>query len=474
MVQQSFRNNIIRGSIWSVIGQFSSLFMMLLTNIWLARLLSPKEFGQLGLIIFFVTVLEVLTEGGLSGALIRKPNASKKDYSTIFIFNLVISVFCAIVLILSSRMIASYYNDLELQRPLIIISSVLIINSLQIVQNTKLMADMKYKEKSIYFLFAVSISCILGIASAYNGFGLWSLIIMYISRSFIYTAILWIFERFYFTIIFSKDSFRELYGFGVNTTIASFLNMVFDNIYQLIIGKMLSVNQVGLFYQAKKLQDVSNNVFIYLNQGVFFSSLSKIQQNISFFTKTYYKLFVIVLSIIGFTTLLIYFYADILIYILFGEKWINSVFYLKFITIASFFYILENFNRVIFKVFNKTRKLLYLDFLKRIIQLVSIFLGLYYSNITILLIGYIITNIAGYLLNCYFSKNIILVGAKKEIIIVLSTIFILIAIVSISVVLKTIFNIEELYSLLLLIFIIPTYIILLFVFKIITPTLIKM
>src|SRR5690606_23065162 len=94
----AIKNKLIKGTIWSVLGQMASLLITLITNIWLARLLSPKEFGQVSIIMFFITLANVFTESGLGGALVRKKNASKLDYSTVFVVNLLLSIFCFFVL----------------------------------------------------------------------------------------------------------------------------------------------------------------------------------------------------------------------------------------------------------------------------------------------------------------------------------------------------------------------------------------
>ena len=116
----SFKKSIISGTIWSIAGQVATLLIILISNVILARMLSPKEFGQIGIIMFFIMLANVFTEGGLSGALIRKKNATKIDYSTVFIFNLIVSIFCFLLLLLFSDFIANYYNDHLLKKLIIV------------------------------------------------------------------------------------------------------------------------------------------------------------------------------------------------------------------------------------------------------------------------------------------------------------------------------------------------------------------
>lgn len=405
------KRGIIKGTIWTVIGQIVTLLIVLATNVWLARLLSPKEFGQVGVIMFFVALANVLTESGLEGALVRKTNANNADYSTVFVSNLVFSLICYIILALSSNLIASFYNDKLIKDLLLVSGLILFINAFQITQNAKLTSDMKFKEKSIYRFIAVLISSSTGIFLAYHGLGVWALVLIQLMTASIYTILLWVFEGFFMKLYFSKSSFKELFSFGMNTTLASLLNSGFDNIYQLILGKYFSMAQTGYFYQAKKLQDVPGGVINMVSQTVIFSSLAKLQDDKLSFTKAYNKITLYYLILLGFISSFIYIYAEQIILLLYGKEWMGAVFYMQLLTIASFFYIQENINRVIFKVFNQTRKILHLEFVKKAIQMISIIIGVIYLDLQVLIIGFVITNIVGYLINFYYSR--IIIGANN-------------------------------------------------------------
>lgn len=403
----NLKKSIIRGTIWSVFGQMASLLVILMTNIWLARLLSPKEFGQMGVIMFFITLANVFTESGLGGALVRKKEATKADYSTVFVTNLIFSVFCFIIILFSAGFVASYYEDVLLKNLLIVAGLVLVINAFQLTQNAKLVSEMKFKEKAIYRFISVVISSVIGIYFAYQGFGVWALILIQLLAAGINTILLWVFEGFFLQLYFSQVSFKELYRFGMNTTLASLLNTGFDNIYQLVLAKYFSLSQTGYFYQAKKLQDVPGGIINMITQSVVFSSLAKLQDDKLAFTKAYNKITLYFLVMLGFISTLIYVYAEPIVLILYGKEWTGAIFYMQLLTIASFFYIQELINRVIFKVFNQTRQILYLEYIKKTIQAISIGIGVYYLDVQILIMGFVITNIIGYLINYYYSRKII-------------------------------------------------------------------
>ena len=403
----SFKKSIINGTIWAITGQVTTLLIILISNIILARILSPREFGQIGIIMFFIMLANVFTEGGLAGALIRKKNATKIDYSTVFVFNLIVSLFCFLVLFFFSNYIANYYKDSSLKNLLIVSGLVLIINAFQITQNAKLMSDMKFKQKTIYRFVSVFLATSIGLVFAYYGYGVWSLVIIQILTALLMTLILWIFEGMYLSFEFNKKSFKELYGFGVNTTFASLLNTAFDNIYQLVLARYFSLNQTGYYYQAKKLQEVPGGIINMLSQSVVFSALSKLQDDKVLFMNVYNKITLYFLVLLGFISVFIYVYAEPIIMILFGSKWLDSVIYMQLLTIASFFYYQEKINRVIFKVFNKTKQILYMEYFKKLVQIISIIIGIYFLDMKVLIFGFVITSLIGYLINYYYSKKIL-------------------------------------------------------------------
>lgn len=441
-------NQLFRGTIWSLVDRFGFILITLVANIWLARLLSPTEFGQIGVIMFFISLANVLTESGLGGALVRKKDATVIDYSTVFIVNLLFSIFCYLVLIAVSGGIADYYNDNSLKILLIASGLVLIINAFRFTQNARLISQLRFKERAKYKLVSTLVASLVAIILAYNGFGVWSLVALQLSTSLIDTILLWFFEEFYLKCKFSKSSFIELYGFGINTTLASLLNTGFNNLYQIILAKYFSLAQTGFYYQAKRLQDVPGSVITSLSEGVIFSFLAKLQDDKPTFLQAYNKIAVYVLTILGLTTVCTFLYAEAIVLLFYGEEWLGTVFYIQLLTIASFFYVQENVNRVIFKVFNKTRQILYLEVFKKLIQLLSVFIGVGLLNLEILLIGFVFSNVFSYLINYYVSRRILSGANSGEIVMLIKVCFICLVSIFSTTTLLTILQFEELGKLL--------------------------
>lgn len=446
----SLKKSFITGFLWSFGGQTGYLLVALITNIILARLLSPYEFGQVGIVMFFIIISKVLTESGLTGALVRKKDATEEDFSTVFIFNLIISVFLFFLLVLFSGLIADFYDNRALKNILIALAFILIINAFQFTQNAKIVRDLKFKKQSLYALVAVILSSLIGLILALFDYGVWALVIMQICNAFILTLLYWIYEGPVKSFVFKIDSFKSLYKFGLNTTLASLLISVFDNIYNLILGKYFSVQQTGLFYQAKRLQEIPVGVIKSSTLGVVFSTLAKLQDNRDEFKKFYSRIVTIFTTIVGLICLLIYFYAEQAILLLYGEQWLGAVFYMKILILSSFFFMQEMFNRVLFKVFDRTDKILTLEIIKKAIQSVTIIIGVILKDLEILLYGFLVTSILSYFINYYHSRKIYENFSWKEILLVLKVIVVAVVVVILLHSVNTRINLEgyELFYLL--------------------------
>ena len=423
-MSSTLKKDLVSGSIWSLIGQFGYIFVALVANIILTRFLSPKEFGQMGIALFFLIVARVLTESGLSGALVRNNKSTNTDYTTIFLFNLAVSIVLCLLLMLSAGFISSYYEDKSLKNILIASSFILIINAFQFVQSVRLVKNMQFKRKSIYEFIAILIAATIGITLGFIGYGVWAIVIMQVTTALFISIFFWVFEGGIGPWVFNKSSFKIHYKFGMNTTIASILNSIFDNIYQLILGKYFAISQTGLYYQAKKLQEIPAGVINNLAQSVVFSSLSKIQDEPNQFNNIYQKIISLFTVGVGLICLILFLFANDLILFLYGEQWLNSAFFLKTLALSSFFFMQEMFNRILFKVYNQTSIILKLEFIKKGIQIVFIIVGLWFMNIELLMYGFLISSILSYLLNYIISRKVFKHLGNKEMITLIKTIII--------------------------------------------------
>lgn len=461
-MDKKFISNIL----WAFTGQLGYILVGLAGNVALGRLLVPEDFGVVGIAMFFVGVTNVLVESGMGGALVRKENATQKDYSTIFIFNLLVSIFLYILLVVSASFIADFYKLPILKKVIWVVAFLLIINAFTITQNAKLVKDMKFKKRGLYKIISLSLAVIISVIMAYFGYGVWAIIALQVLTGLFLALILWIKEGGVGTLVFSKESFKEMYSFGIFTTLASILNSVFDNIYQLILGKYFSISQTGYYYQAKRLQEVPDTMYNLIILQVVYSHLSKLQSNLSQFKISYNSIAKFSAIILGITTSLTFIYSEEIILLLYGKQWLGSVFFLQLLVISAYFTLQEMLNRNIFKIFNQTHKILYLELVKKGIQSVTIIIGIINQSIELLLYGLIVTSFISYFINFYYSRKIINNISKTEIITFVKIVFSGIITTFIILLLVRLFDTEVYFRLIFIPFFILLYLTILYVLNI--------
>lgn len=396
-----------KDTIWTLVSQIVGLIITLVFNIFAARILGPAEFGVFGLLLFFVNIANIFIEGGLGGALVRKIDVTDLDYSSVFVINLVISVFLYILIFLSSDYISDYYSINDFDYYLKIVSLIFIINALQFTQNAKLIAQLRFREKNILQLLSVILSVVIGFVLLLYYKNLWSMIAMVLSQSLIYTLLLWYKIGTEISFKVSKKSLKSLYSFGLNTTLTNLIIVLFDNINQVVLSKFFSLKITGYYYQAKKLVDAETSLINSLLQGVFYASLVKLQTNIELYVKTYLNILLKLTFVLSFVLVFVFFYADLFFEILFGKEWVPSGKYLIVLVIAATFYFLEQFARITFKVFDTTRVIFRIEIIKKIIYTMFIVYSIIERNIESLLLGFMFTNFLGFSLNFFKLRKLL-------------------------------------------------------------------
>ena len=405
-MENVLKGRIISGAIWASVGQIGYYMVSIVANIILARILLPTDFGKIGIVLFFISIARVMSESGLGGAIIRNNQARDIDFSTIFIFNLLISIFLAALIIFFSGYIAAFYNDDELKNILAFSSLALIINAFHFIQTTRLLRQMRFKAKAIYDFTAVVISSTIAIVLAKNGYGVWSLVMMQMITVFITALLLWIFEDRINVFRFNVDSFLFHYKFGVNTTIASMQNSIFTNINQAIIGKYFSIAQTGFYYQANRLQEAPLGIISYINQTVIYSGLSRLQDNKTNFAKAYQDIIRVLTVFTGFISMVLYIFATEIVVIIYGENWAGSSFFLRILALSGFFFMQEMFIRNLFKIYNQTAYVLKLELVKKIVHAITLVISLVLLRIDILLYGFLFTSIFASFFNYIVSRKV--------------------------------------------------------------------
>lgn len=425
------RKKLISGLAWGATGQIAYYIVAFVANVLLARILLPSDFGRFGIALFFISVIRVLSESGLGGAIVRNNAAREIDYSTIFLFNLIVSCFFVVLLFVFGEYIADYYEDEELSKIISVASIMLIINSFYFIQITKVIKNMRFKAKALYDFISIVISSGIALLLGTLGFGVWSLVFMQISTVSISGLLMWVLEERVKSMKFSYQSFLFHAKFGVHTTIASVLNSVFSNINNVLIGKFFNLSQTGFYYQANRFQEAPMGVINYLNQNVIYSVLAKLQNDEYAFSRTYQKIIGVFGIITAYICLVMYVFANELIIGIFGPSWSESGFYLKILSLVGFFYTQELYVRNIFKIFDQTKYLLRLELIKKVVHTITLVVALLLMRIDLLLYGYLLTSVIAFSLTYLISRRVFPFLGLKEVSVFLRLFLILLVISSV-------------------------------------------
>lgn len=213
-MSDSLKSKTVKGVVWSSIERFSTQGVQFLIMIIMARLLTPKDYGLIGMLAIFLAVAQSLIDSGFSQALIRKQDRTDVDNSTVFYFNIVVSSALYLILFIAAPFVADFYNQPELTSVMRVVCLGVILNSLAVVQRALLTVKIDFKTQAKASLSAAVISGCIGIVLAYCGFGVWSLVVQQLLNLSVNTLLLWIFSKWRPIAVFSWKSFHELFAFG--------------------------------------------------------------------------------------------------------------------------------------------------------------------------------------------------------------------------------------------------------------------
>jgi O-antigen/teichoic acid export membrane protein len=403
---ESLKSKTVKGISWSFIDAFANQGITFLVGLILARLLSPAEFGIIGIIGIFIAVSNTIVDSGFSNALIRKPDAQNIDYNTVFYFNLLIGVLFYGLIFLFAPVISSFFNEPLLTPLSRVLGIVLIINAFGIIQKTLLTKNIDFKKQTNISLIASVTSGIVGIVMAFSGYGVWSLAGQQLSRQGLNTVFLWIYNKWRPVLEFSIQSFKELFGFGSKLLLSGLLETIYQNIHTLVIGKYFSAAQLGQYSRANQFKSVFSSNLTAVFQRVYYPILSQIQNEQDRLLLIYRRI-IKTNMLISFTMLLgLAAISKPLIVILIGEKWLMAAKFLPILCFAGMLYPLHATNLNILQVKGYSNLFLKLEIVKKMIGCIPIVIGIFYG-IEIMLWSAVIVSFVSLFVNGFYSKRLL-------------------------------------------------------------------
>ena len=406
---ESLKKKTIKGVAWTSIDQVATLGLAFIIGVILARILSPSDYGLLAMIAVFNAISFAFLDSGFGNALVRKPKITENDNSTAFIFNIVVGITMFGIIWLISPYVASFYNKPILSQLLRAEGVLIILTSFKIVQNTQLTRALNFKAKAIINVSSQLFAGIIAIIAAYNGLGVWSLVIQHIFSGFISLIMLWMISPWRPRGKWDKSSFRYLWGYGSKLLASGLLDRIYANIYPIIIGKLFSAGDLGQYTRAKGYANLPSRSMTSVLQQVTFPVLSKIQDDDVRLGDSYRRMlrftaFLVFPVMVGMAAL-----AYPLVVLLVTDKWVQCVPYLQIICFASMWYPVHAINLNLLQVKGRSDLFLRLEIIKKVIITIAIFICVPFGIIGIC-VGSVCTSIICLAINTYYTGKLINVG----------------------------------------------------------------
>ncbi len=402
----SLKQKTINGLTWSLIDNISRYGIQFIAGIILARLLTPKEFGLIGMIAIFIAISSSFVNSGFTQAIIRKRDATQTDYSTIFYFNITTSIIFYFVLFFASAAISNFFKEPKLVLIVKLLGLTLIFDSFAIVQRAKLTKRINFKLQTRVSVIASISSGIIGIIMAYAGYGVWSLVVKLLARHALTSLFLWIWNKWKPTLEFSIKAFKEMFSFGYKLLLSGLLNTAYQNIYLLIIGKFFSATELGYYTRADQFKKLPSQNITTVIQRVSYPVLSEMQNDIPKLKEAYRRLIKSTMLITFTLMLILAAVAKPLILTLIGEKWLPSVIYLQLLCFSGMLYPLHAINLNMLQVQGRSDLFLNLEIAKKILAVPAIIIGVYFG-IQVMIIAMTFNSFIAFFLNSYYSGKLI-------------------------------------------------------------------
>jgi len=409
----SIKQETIKGSKWAAVEKISSQGIQFVIGIILARLLSPSDFGIVGMLAVFIVISQTFVDSGFSNALIRKIDRTEADYSTAFYFNIIVGVVCYGLMWIISPWVADFFDTPILSDLLKVMGISIFFNSLAVVQIARLTIDINFKAQATATIISVIISGIIGILMAYWGYGVWSLAWQQVSAAFIKTVVVWLQDKWLPRTGFSSESFNNLFSFGSKLLAAGLLGAIYSQITSILIGKFYLPKDLGIYTRGQQFAHMPTSTVTGILSRVTFPILSKYQDNNERLLQVHRKYLKYTSLLIFFPLSLLFATAHPLVILLIGEKWEACVLILQ---ILCFSYMTEHIsilNLQLLQIKGRSDLFLNLEVIKRVISIGFLLIAIQFGVIAVC-VGTVIYAYIGIYINIYYIGKLYNYGFQMQ------------------------------------------------------------
>lgn len=399
--------------LWNTAEKFANQSIRFAIGIILARILSPRDYGLLGLLIVFTAIAQIFVDSGFSKALIQRNDKNPNDVNTTFTFNLLISVVLYILLFFAAPLIANFYEEEILVDLLRVLAFTLILNALFTIQNTVLSIDLDFKRIAFIKFAGIALSGIIAMVLALKGFGVWALVIQHLSKSLITLVFYWATKVWKPVLMINKESLKRLFGFGINITLSSLLNQIVGKFSWLIIGKSFSTADLGYYNRGIQFPDTAIGTLGMVLDTVLLPNLAKTENENALQTelKTILRFLGILTVPIAVTLMVL---AEPIVIVLLTAKWAAAIPILQIFCLSRFVTNLSSLSNNALYTINKANLVLRLQYPKMAVRIVCILISIQYG-IVYLALGELFAVVVNFIIGAYYPGKLLKFGFLDQI-----------------------------------------------------------
>ncbi len=406
MKNENIKNEVISSLIWKFLERIGTQGVQFIVSIILARLLLPSDYGVVSMILVFTAIANVFIQTGFSTSLIQKKDSDELDFSSVFYISLLIASICYVILFFAAPIIASFYNMPAITSILRVISLTLFFGAINSVQNAKIAKEMKFKKLFLSSLVAILISGTTGVLMAYKGFGPWALVGQQIANSIATTIILWFTSGWQPKLMFSINRVKSLLSYGWKILCSALLDTIYQNIYNLVIGKFYSSSTLGNYNKGEQFPKlIAVNVDGAIS-SVMLPAYSK-QQDRKDKLKKMVRRSIVTSSLLLFPMMFgLAAVAETVVKVLLTENWLGCVPFMQLLCIVYALYPINTANLQVIKALGKSDYFLKLEIIKKVIGLFALIVTLPFGVLQ-MAIGQVLVAILSTFINSFPNRKLL-------------------------------------------------------------------
>ncbi len=406
MSENNIKGKTLSGFVWRFMERCGAQAVNFVVTIVLARLLAPELYGTIALVTVFTAVLQIFIDGGIGNALIQKKDADDVDFSSVFYFNMILCCAMYGLMFVAAPLIANFYSRPELVLIVRVLSISLIISGLKNIQQAYVSRHMLFKRFFFSTLAGTITAAVVGIVMAYKGYGVWAIVAQDLTNKTIDTIVLWFTVKWRPKLVFSFERLKSLISYGWKLLVSGLIDSIYNNIRQLVIGRMYSSADLGLFNKGKQLPfTIVNNINTSIDSVLFpaMSSQQDDKEKVKRMTRRAIKVssYIMWPLMLGFA-----FTSRTIIVLLLTEKWIGATPYLIIFCITYAFYPIHTANLNAIKSMGRSDLFLKLEIAKKTVGLLTMFATMWIS-VKAMAYSLLVTSVISQIINAWPNRKLL-------------------------------------------------------------------